>query len=958
MSMGAFRLPSPAGLLIDRNRPLSFRFEGRPYGAFAGDTIASALAAQGEYLLSRSFKYHRPRGLLTAAGQDGHCLVQVEDEPNVRADCRLVAENMNVLAQHYRGTLARDRHEVLDRLDRFMPPGFYYRAFFRPQGVWQRVWEPLIRARSGSGRVNLAARRATTEKQFLFCDVAVVGAGPAGMTAALAAARGGAEVLLIEENPYLGGALAYARFDVEGVLAARRRDQLIDEVEREPRIRLLREAVCTGWFADNWLSVLGKDRLFKVRAVQAVLATGLIEQPIVFRNNDLPGIMQGSAAQRLIRLYGVKPGNRSVVLAGHDDAYGVALDLAEAAVEIAAVVELRRAPPQTPLANEIRRRGLPILPGHRIDGAQADRSGLRVAQCTVDGASLDCDLVCMCAGYMPAYQLPAQAGFRIDHDESRGTLALRDPPAGCRVAGSLRGCVSLEAVLADGERAGSASAPGAGATEGGISPPPDDLSSAPLPWPIYPHAKGKDFVDFDEDLQVADLCETVRAGYSHMELVKRYSTVGMGPSQGRQSALNAARIVARETGRPVTEVGLTTARPPVVGEPLHLLAGHSFHPERLTPMHYRHLDLGARMIAVGPWWRPLYYGTSELDAAAEVEMAAVHGAVGMVDVSTLGKFEIRGPDAAAFIERFYTGAFADQRVGRIRYLLATNEAGAIVDDGIGARLSDQHFYLTATTGAADATLRQMLWWNAQWRLKVDITNVTSGFAAINLAGPRSREVLEQLSGDIDLSRDGFPHMHAREGRLEGVPVRVMRIGFLGELAFEIHVPSSFGEALWDRILAAGEPHAIKPVGVEAQRRLRLEKGHIIIGQDTDGQITPRAAGLGWAVAQSKTFFVGSRSLALRAKLPLKRRLIGFTQPLEAPVPPEWCLVVREREMVGIVTSAARSRACGAVVGLALVEPGLAALQSEIAIRLPGGRRVTATVAKPPFYDPKNERQRL
>jgi sarcosine oxidase subunit alpha len=956
--MGAFRLPSPAGVLIDRNRPLSFRFEGRPYRAFAGDTIASALAAQGEYLISRSFKYHRPRGLLTAAGQDGHCLVRVGDEPNVRADRCPVIENINVVAQHYRGTLAGDRYNVFDRLDRFMPSGFYYRAFFRPQGAWQHFWEPLIRARSGLGRVDLAAPRTETEKQFLFCDVAVVGAGPAGMAAALAAARGGAEVLLIEENAYLGGALAYARFDVEGVLAARRRDELIHEVEREPGVTVLREAICTGWFTDNWLSVLGKDRLFRVRAGQVVLATGLIEQPLVFRNNDLPGIMQGSAAQRLIRLYGVRPGNRSVVLAGHDDAYGVTLDLVEAAVEIAAIVELRGAPPSTPLAIEVRRRGLPILPGRRIDEAQAGRSGLRVAQCTVDGASFDCDLVCMCAGYIPAYQLPAQAGFRIDYDESVEMLALRNTPAGCRIAGSLHGHGSLEAVLADGKRAGSESAPGTGATVDGGSLPPDDALSRPLSWPIYPHAKGKDFVDFDEDLQVDDICETVRAGYSHMELVKRYSTVGMGPSQGRQSALNAARIVARETGRPLSEVGLTTARPPVVGEPLHLLAGHNFHPERLTPMHHSHLELGARMIAVGPWWRPLFYGVSDLDAAAEVETAVVHDAVGMVDVSTLGKFEIRGPDAAAFIERLYTGAFADQPVGRIRYLLMTNETGAIIDDGIGARLSDQHFFLTATTGAADATFRQMLWWNAQWQLKVDITNVTSGFASINLAGPRSREVLEQLSGDIDLSRDNFPYMHAREGRLEGVPVRVMRIGFLGELGFEIHVPSSFGEALWDRILTAGRPHGIRPVGVEAQRRLRLEKGHMIIGQDTDGQITPGAAGLGWAVAESKPFFVGSRSLAMRAKLPVKRRLIGFTLPMEAPVPPEWCLVVRDREMAGIVTSAARSHACGAVVGLALVEPRLAALKGEIAIRLPGGRHVTATVLKPPFYDPKNERQRL
>lgn len=958
MTGSTFRLTSPAGLLLDRSRPVGFRFEGRSYEAFAGDTIASALAASGRYLLSRSFKYHRPRGLMTGAGHDTNCLVQIGAEPNVPADSTLVVEGMDVRGLHYRGTLDNDRDAIFDKLSRFMPVGFYYRAFFRPHGVWQGFWEPIIRRRTGLGRVDPEATHDRTEQEFLFCDVAVIGAGPAGLAAACAAANSGADVILVDENIHIGGALTHGRFDADGALGWSRFQKLSSAVNSAPGITVLDRAVCTGLYADNWLSIIGQNRFYKLRARAVVLATGCIEQPLVFRNNDLPGIMVGSAAQRLMRLYAVKPGTRAVLLAGHEDTYGVALDLADAGVDIAAVFDLRQNLSASPLAAEASRRGIPIKAARRVDEALPDATGHRVARCVVDGISTDCDLVCMSAGYMPAYHLAAQGGAHISHDERSAKLTVKSTSPAIWLAGSLAGHSALEAVIASGARAGSRAGGGdmaATTIAGEASKDEEDQ----LASPIFPHTKGKEFVDFDEDLQIADLTRTVDSGYVHVELVKRYSTVGMGPSQGRHSALNAARVVAASVDRFARGTTLTTARPPIKGEPLGLLAGQGFHPERLTPMHHRHVELGAQMMAVGAWWRPLFYGPpSAFERATDAEVGAVRDNVGMIDVSTLGKFQIRGPDAAEFIDRLYTSRHATQPVGRIRYLLMTNEAGTIVDDGVAARLGDQHFYLTATTGAADATFRQMLWWNAQWRLKVDVANVTSGVAAINVAGPRSRDVVQSLAAGVDLSPEGFPYLHVRDAALRGVPIRMMRIGFLGELSYEIHAPATYGEAIWEALLEAGKPLGMLPIGIEAQRRLRLEKGHVIIGQDTDGLTTPAAAGMDWAVAKGKPFFVGARSLAALSKLPLKRRLAGFTLPLKSEVPPESSLVIENGKLVGVVTSCARSRRCAAVVGLALIHPRLAVIGGCIMIRLPDGSEVAATIVKTPFYDPNGLRQAL
>ncbi|MFQ5953780.1 MAG: 2Fe-2S iron-sulfur cluster-binding protein [Kiloniellales bacterium] len=982
MSAGVNRLPAPAGLMIDRDRPVSFTFEGQAYRGFAGDTVASALAANDRWVLSRSFKYHRPRGILGLAVHDANTLVQLAGEPNVPADRQPIRDGLEVTAQNYRGSLDRDRDARIAALGRFLPVGFYYRAFFRPEGVWERFWEPIIRRRAGLGRVDTNTPHGHFDQTHGFHDVVVVGAGLAGMAAALAAAGAGAGVLLVEENPILGGALNYARFDAGGCLAASRRNVLTAQIEAQPNIEVMTGALANGWFADNWLPVIQGNRMIKLRAREVILATGVIDQPAVFRNNDLPGIMLGSAAQKLIRLYGVRPGRRAVVLTGNADGYGVALDLAEAGVAVAAVIDMRQDPVPSELAAAVaghlpspkrssgfaQAGGIRVVSGAWVAEALADRHGrhvmgVRVARIDAGGGErIDCDLLCMSAGHAPATQLALQAGARLAWEDGAAGWSTTGLPAHLHLAGALDGAVELDAALAAGTRAGWRAARALGLKPGPEPPAPARPSAAAVnhPWPIFAHPKGKDFVDFDEDLQVADIVNALAEGYQESELVKRFSTAGMGPSQGRHSALNTARLVARGNARSLAETGVTTARPPVASEKLGVLAGRAFEPEYHTAMHHRHLEAGAQMMTAGLWWRPAFYGPQEVRARSMAEEAlAVRRNVGMIDVSTLGGLEVRGPDAAEFLNRIYTFAYLKQPVDRGRYVLMTNDAGTIIDDGVACRLAEDHFYVTATTGGVERVYRTMLWWNAQWRLDVDVADVTAAYAGVNVAGPKSREVLAPLVEDVDLGTQAFPYMGVREGRVAGIPARIFRVGFVGELGFEVHVPASNGEALWDRVMDAGKAHDLRPFGVEAQRILRLEKGHIIVGQDTDAMTTPDEVGMTWAIAKNKPFFVGRRSIDLRRRQPAKRRLVGFTlDGPDAALPDESNLVLRGGAMAGFVTSVARSPILGHVIGLAYTAPDAAEVGRPLHIRLSSGAMVEATVVAPHFYDPENKRQEM
>jgi sarcosine oxidase subunit alpha len=965
------RLAAPAGARIDRNQTVEFSFDGKRYSGFAGDTIASALLANGVSVISRSFKYHRPRGVLTAAGQDSNTLVQIGDETNVLADRRAIEPGMAVTAQNVFGSLESDHANWIGRFSRFMPVGFYYKAFYKPKALWP-FWEKVIRRLAGLGVVNQEADHGYYDKQYLFADVAVVGGGPAGMAAALEAAANGAEVVLMEENRVLGGSLNYARLDAAGEQAATVRDELIAKVEANANIRVLTSATCNGWFSDNWLPIIQGNRMYKLRAGAMVVASGSFEQTMVFRNNDLPGVIMGSAAQRLIHQYGIQPGKRAVVVAANGDGYGVALDLLDAGVEVACVVDPRANAPDCERHHAIIERGVPVIRETTVAEVMAAPGnkgvvGARIAKVTGEGettATTDrfaCDLVCVSVGYHPAANLIYHARGRMAYDDSHASFAIAELPAHMFAAGSVAGVYDADGAATSGRHAGWAAARDAG-HDGGTEPPAagDDGSSPNFPWPIFPHQDGKDFVDFDEDLVVVDLLNAIAEGYDNIELLKRFSTVGMGPSQGRHSSLPSVRIAAKATGKTMDQTGTTTSRPPFTAETFGHLAGRSFEPVRHTAMHWRHEEQGARMMVAGQWIRPEYYGDpANREANIKAEVMAVRENVGIIDVSTLGGIEVHGPDAAEFLNRMYTFAYLKQPVHRARYVLMTDQSGVITDDGVACRFHENHFYVTATTGGVGAVYQEMLFHNAQWRLDVCVINSTASYAGVNIAGPKARDVLARVSDDIDLSAEAFPYMGVRTGHIAGIPARLLRVGFVGELGYEVHVPASHGEALWDALMEAGKPEAIRPFGIEAQRLLRLEKGHIIINQDTDGLTHPFEADMAWAIARKKPYFVGMRSIAIQNDRGIERKLIGFTIVEEgAPEPKECHLVIRDGTITGRVTSCGYSHVLGKIIGIGYVAPDQAEVGTRFSIRIEQGRLIEAEVTAMPFYDPDGKRQEM
>ena len=965
------RLPSPYGTLINREKPIQFEFESKTYNGFQGDTIASALTANNQTLLSRSFKYHRPRGALTMAGQDANTMVQLPSNPNALADRELISEGLKVTGQNYSGSLEKDRGQWLGLFSRFLPVGFYYKAFFKPRGIWEK-WAPLIRKKAGLGVIDQQLVPDYYDKQYKFFDVVIIGGGPAGMQAAIESAVEDCEILLVDENPSLGGSLNYSRFDVEGTRGKNQLNELLDAINAKPNISVMTNAVCNGWFADNWLPIVTKRRLYKVRAKQTIMCTGSLEQPAIFHNNDLPGVMMSSAAQRLVHLYGVSPGSQAVIVTGNNDGYGTALDLDDAGIKVNVIVDLRDEPIYDDIAKAAVARGIRIETGTTVYAAHSKGTNHVAAAeirkivsqgiCAMQGEVITCDLLCMSVGYTPTYQLACQAGGQLTYDDQSAMFSLQNCPQSLQLAGSVNSLWSLDAVLLESKRAAMIATNALKFTNEKVTDRVTENTLSPNhPWPIFAHPKGKEFIDFDEDLTIADIINATGDGYEHIQLVKRYSTCGMGPSQGRHSALAAARLVAAATNRTVAETGVTTARPPFSAEQLGHSAGRSFYPARRSNIHYRHLEAGAEMLQAGAWYRPAFYHSNNNDRQTCInkEVSNVRDNVGLVDVSTLGGIEVRGADASEFLNRFYTFGFLKQPVGKARYALLTNEAGVVIDDGVACRFGNNHYYVTATTGGVDRVYQNMLKWNAQWRLDVDIANVTSAYCGVNIAGPNARAVLQKVCSDVDLSAKAFPYMGVRLGNVGEIPARLIRVGFVGELGYEIHVPQQYGEALWDALMSAGNEHNIQPFGIEAQRILRLEKGHIIIGQDTDAMSNPNEVQMGWAVSRTKPFFVGGRTIAELEKKPSLRCLVGFViDDSKVPIPQESHLVVDNEQMTGRVTSCNFSPTLGKAIGLAYVPPQKSDAGSVIEIKSLGGVRVLAKVVNLPFFDPDNARQEL
>ncbi len=948
-----YRTESRAGEWIDRSAPLRFSFEGGEYQGFSGDTISSALAAAGVPYMARSFKYHRPRSVLSFANHDSNTLFQVDGVPNVRGDVTLLREGMHVSAVNTFGGVWRDRARVLDRFAPLLPVGFYYKAFHSKR-LFPR-WERLFRTLTGLGKVDLGAKRESTPKRYGFCDVLVIGGGPSGLAAALAAAQAGARVALVDESLRLTG---------NGAPSA-----LLQAVRDTAAITVFPAAVAAGYYADHWVAIAEAGRMTKMRAAAVVFATGVAEQPAVFHNNDLPGVMLASGATRLLARYGIAPGRRTVIVAANLEAYVAALELSARGVTVAAIVDLRADVESDAAVSACGALGLELLraraPYEAVRGADGRVAALLVAPLDQAGRAdagalrrIDCDAVLMSVGWAAAAQLLLQAGggTRFASDLQQFVPSLLPP--GIFAAGRLNGVYDLESRLADGRRAGVQAAAHAGFGAPGAAAVARSHRCPSHPFPIIDHPRAKNFVDFDEDLQVKDLEDAAQEGFDSSELLKRYSTVGMGPSQGKHSNMNALRILARLRGVGVNELGLTTARPMYHPVPMKLLAGRSFQPERRTPCDAEHAKLGAVWMPAGNWRRPEYYAVSGETRAQSIdaEVHAVRNALGLIDVGTLGKIEVYGPDAAKLLDRAYAGRYSDLTVGMTRYGLMLDESGVIVDDGVIARLDEEFYYFTTTTGGSAAVFRELLRLNALWGLDCALVNVTGHRAAFNFAGPSSRLVLQTLT-EVDLREEAFPYLAVRSGRVAGAAARLLRVGFVGELGYEIHVAAGQGPDVWRALYAAGAPRGLRPFGVEAQRVLRLEKGHLIVGQDTDGLTDPLEANAPWAVAMKKPYFVGQRSLRILQARGPRQKLMGFELAAAAPLPKECHLVIENGAIAGRVTSVAHSRVLNKSIGLAMLSPDLAQVGREIQIRVEGGGLLAAKVTAAPFYDPKNLRQR-
>jgi sarcosine oxidase, subunit alpha len=935
---------------LDRASGGSFTFEGRNVEFLAGDTYGSALAAAGLLTTARSFKYHRRRGMYSAANHDANNLFQIEGRPNQRGDVLLARNGVEVTASNTSGGVAHDRAAFIERLARFLPVGFYYKTFISRRLF--PTFERLIRRFSGLGRIDPQARAEQPAHRFLHCDVAVVGAGATGMSAALAACAAGAtRVVLIDEGHLAGGS---ALNETTDALRAR--------IAATPQIVHLAGHCAFGLYEDLRVGVADATRpeggLQLLRASSVVLAAGAIEQPIVFRNNDLPGVLLASAAQCLLQRHAVACGRRVVVLTATPEGVAVALDLAAAGVAIAAVACLAGcAEPREDLRAALSNARITLLENQTPVQALAGGDGSVAAVELRDAAGvrrLACDALLLSAGWLPGLQLALQAGGTQRWSNELQQYLPDVLPRGVYVAGRARGVYGLDDKLADGAAVGAAAARG----ETHPSFPMPQVARAPgHPFPLFPHPRGKEFIDLDEDLTLADLANAVQEGFDSTELLKRYSTVGMGPSQGKLSNLNAARYLAHLRNAPFAGFSLTTARPPYQGITLGALAGVTPQPLRRSALDDLHASCGAQWMPAGAWRRPAWYAVAGKDRAGCIaaEVLAVRNDAGVIDVSTLGKIEVLGPDAGALLESLYTGRFLDQRVGTTRYALMSDEAGMLIDDGVVARFGAEAWYVTATTGAAAGVYREMQRHAIEQRFDVVLHNVTGATAAVNLAGPRCREILAGVCSS-DISDASFPYLACRELQLATGGARVLRVGFVGELAYEIHVPFAHAAAVWNALARAAGPHGLKPFGVEAQRVLRLEKGHIIIGQDTDALTSPDEAGLERAVRFEKPFFVGRRSIeALRRRGP-RQQLVGFTLAAAEPPFSECNLVIGPEGPAGRITSVVWSPTLGKVIGLALVSPALADASNLRVLDDHGALHVVEQAARP-FYDPRNLRQR-
>lgn len=976
------------GGLIDRSRPISFTFDGKPMQGYEGDTLASALLANGQQLVGRSFKYHRPRGILTAGAAEPNALMTIgrggRTEPNTRATMQELYDGLEAKSQNRWPSLEHDVGAINGLVSPFLSAGFYYKTFMWPGALWEKLYEPVIRKAAGLGRATYEADPDVYEKCWAHCDVLVVGAGLTGLAAALTAGRAGARVILVDENAELGGYLLTDGALFDGNPASAYARTLIGELEGLPNVQLLPRTTAFGWYDGNVFGALERvqkhvatpasnrpvERLWRIAARKAILATGAEERPLVFGGNDIPGVMMAGAMRSYLNRYGVAPGNRTAVFTTNDSGYALAADLEAAGVEVVALIDSRR---DASLSYSGKAR---LVRGGFVSDVEGGKS-LKSLDLWREGhkEKLDIDSLAMSGGFSPIIHLACHRGGKPQWSNAHSAFLAPEGLKDLALAGSAGGVFWLSAAFASGLDAANAALSDLGLRTVAIDRPTIENDIAPAPakplWSI-PGIKTKAFVDYQNDVHLKDLGLAVQEGYGHVELAKRYTTNGMATDQGKLSNVNAIGLLAEARRISPAEVGTTTFRPFYTPVSFGALAGAShgkdFQPVRKSPLHDWAAKNGATFVETGLWYRSAWFpraGESGWRESVDREVLNVRKNAGLCDVSMLGKIEVCGPDAAEFLNRVYSNAFLKLPVGRARYGLMLREDGFIYDDGTTSRLDEDRYFMTTTTAYAAGVMNHLEFCaQALWpELDVRLASVTDQWAQMALAGPKSRAILQKIV-DEDISNETFPALSARDvslfgGRLKG---RLFRISFSGELAYELAVPADFGESVADALMDAGKEHDICAYGIEALAVLRIEKGHVT-HNEINGTVVPADLGFGKMIATAKPDFVGKHMLAREGLTdPARPQLVGVV-PLDAGktfktgshVLASNAAATLENDQ-GYVTSSCFSPHLGSTIGLALVMGGASRHGEEVVVW--NGLRNEFTPARltsPVFFDPENEK---